>query len=58
MAPGLRLWLDLQSVSGRLDSELDGDDGTRGEGGDEDGGATLVVRMRSVSGDLRVRRAG
>ncbi|SDP39224.1 Putative adhesin [Klenkia soli] len=51
VAPGLRLWLDLQSISGRLDSQLSGDDDT----GDA---AALVVRMRSVSGDLRLRRAG
>ncbi|WP_225234998.1 DUF4097 family beta strand repeat-containing protein [Klenkia terrae] len=51
VAPGLRLWLDLQSVSGRLDSQLAGDD-------DAEGAATLTVRMRSVSGDLRLRRAG
>jgi len=53
VAPGLRLWLDLQTVSGRLDSQLSADDGEAG-----DGAATLTVRMRSVSGDLRLRRAG
>ncbi len=51
VAPGLRLWLDLQSISGRLDSQLAGDDDAGGE-------ATLVVRMHSVSGNLRLRRAG
>ncbi|GHE14414.1 DUF4097 family beta strand repeat-containing protein [Klenkia taihuensis] len=53
VAPGLRLWLDLQTVSGRLDSQLAPDDDGAG-----DGAAVLTVRMRSVSGDLRLRRAG
>jgi hypothetical protein len=52
VAPGLRLWLDLQTVSGRLDSQLAPDDDEAG-----DGAAVLTVRMRSVSGDLRLRRA-
>jgi hypothetical protein len=49
----MRLWLDLQSVSGRLASELDD------EQPDEDGGsaADLAVVLQSVSGDLRIRRA-
>ncbi|MCO7219272.1 DUF4097 family beta strand repeat-containing protein [Klenkia sp. PcliD-1-E] len=55
VAPGLRLWLDLQTVSGRLDSQLSSEDAD-GEAGD--GTAALTVRMRSVSGDLRLRRAG
>jgi DUF4097 and DUF4098 domain-containing protein YvlB len=50
--PGLRLWLDLRSVSGRLDSELE-------EASDDVAGseAALTVQLQSVSGDLRVRRA-
>jgi hypothetical protein len=49
---GLRVWLDLSSVSGRMDSQLSGDV-------DEDspGPAQLTLAMRSVSGDLRVWRA-
>jgi DUF4097 and DUF4098 domain-containing protein YvlB len=49
--PGLRVWLDLSSVSGRMESQLDGD----GPAGD--GPAQLDLSMRSVSGDLRIRRA-
>lgn len=51
--PGLRLWLDLTSVSGRLDSELEE------EAAEDAGGSTpdLAVQLQSVSGDLRIRRA-
>jgi DUF4097 and DUF4098 domain-containing protein YvlB len=52
VVPGLRVWLDLSSVSGSMDSTLDGD----AAGGDE-GPADLSITMRSVSGDLRVHRA-
>jgi hypothetical protein len=48
--PGLRLWLDLRSVSGRLDSDLAAD-------GTEGGAPDLTVVLQSVSGDLRIRRA-
>jgi putative adhesin len=48
--PGLRLWLDLRSVSGRLDSDL-------AEEGAEGGSPDLTVVLQSVSGDLRIRRA-
>jgi hypothetical protein len=51
VAPGLRVWLDLSSVSGRMDSQLGEDDGTAGEGP-----AQLSINLRSVSGDLRIRR--
>jgi hypothetical protein len=50
--PGLRIWLDLQTVSGQLRSELD-DDGPDAGGGS----AQLTVVLHSVSGDLRLRRA-
>jgi hypothetical protein len=50
VAPGLRVWLDLSSVSGRIESRLD--DGSGG-----DGPAALTLSMRSVSGDLRIHRA-
>ncbi|QNG35706.1 DUF4097 domain-containing protein [Geodermatophilaceae bacterium NBWT11] len=52
VAPGLRLWLDLQSITGRLDSQLDTDTGS--PDGDP---ATLSLELRSVSGDLRLRRS-
>jgi hypothetical protein len=51
--PGLRLWLDLQSVSGRLESELDEE--SPGDGGGAAAG--LAVLLQSVSGDLRIQRA-
>jgi hypothetical protein len=52
--PGLRVWLDVQSVSGRLYSDLDDDGPDAGTGARE---ADLAVVLQSVSGDLRVRRA-
>ncbi|HVD29521.1 MAG TPA: hypothetical protein VNC79_13625, partial [Mycobacteriales bacterium] len=51
VTPGLRVWLDLSSVSGRIVSQLD-DGGPAG-----DGPAALTLAMRSVSGDLRIHRA-
>jgi hypothetical protein len=48
---GLRVWLDLSTVSGRMESALD-HEGTTGNGP-----ATLSIAMRSVSGDLRIHRA-
>ena len=51
VAPGLRVWLDLASVSGRMHSELEGD----GPGGD--GPPALTLTLRSVSGDLRIHPA-
>jgi hypothetical protein len=51
VTPGLRVWLDLSSVSGRMDSQLPDDDGAAGEGP-----AQLSLSLRSVSGDLRIRR--
>ena len=50
VVPGLRVWLDLSSVSGRMNSQLPDDDG----GGE--GPAQLSLNLRSVSGDLRIRR--
>jgi len=52
VAPGLRLWLDVQSVTGRMQSELD-DDGAEPTSGE----VHLAVVLQSVSGDLRLRRA-
>jgi hypothetical protein len=51
--PGLRVWLDVRSISGRLYSDLD-DEAPGSGGGDR---ATLAVVLQSVSGDLRIRRA-
>jgi hypothetical protein len=51
VVPGLRVWLDLSSVSGRMESQLDGDDPAG------DGPAQLTLSMRSVSGDVRIRPA-
>ncbi|MGY1810565.1 DUF4097 family beta strand repeat-containing protein [Blastococcus sp. SYSU D00669] len=50
VAPGLRVWLDLSSVSGRMESQLD--DGAGGEGP-----AQLTLAVRTVSGDQRIVRA-
>jgi hypothetical protein len=49
VTPGLRVWLDLSSVSGRMGSQLD--DGPEG-----DGSPQLTLILRSVSGDLRIHR--
>lgn len=50
--PGIEVFLDLSSISGRVRSELDPD--ARGGG---DGDASLTVRCNSVSGDIRIARA-
>jgi hypothetical protein len=52
VVPGLRVWLDLSSVSGRMASALDEDGADAG-----DGPPQLTVALRSVSGDLRIERA-
>jgi hypothetical protein len=52
VAPGLRIWLDVQTVSGRMRSELDDDGPEVGSGA-----AQLTVVLQSVTGDLRLRRA-
>ena len=51
VAAGLRVWLDLSSVSGRMDSQL-ADDGP-----ESDGPAGLTLTLRSMSGSMRVHRA-
>jgi len=52
VVPGLHVWLDLASASGRMTSDLD-------EGGADFGGRPdLTVTLRSASGDLRIGRAG
>ena len=51
--PGLVLWIDAQSVSGTMTSELDvGDEPAA------DGQQTVELRIRTVSGDVRVTRSG
>ena len=50
VVPGLRVWLDLSSVSGRMDSRLEDDDRTA------DGPPALTLTLRSVSGDMRIHR--
>lgn len=52
VAPGTPVWMDLSSVSGTATSELEPADGA--EGGVA---PALELRVGSVSGDVRVRRA-
>jgi hypothetical protein len=52
VAPGLRIWLDVQTLSGRVRSELDEDEPESGSGAPQ-----LSVVLQSVTGDLRLRRA-
>jgi DUF4097 and DUF4098 domain-containing protein YvlB len=50
--PGLALWIDAQSVSGSVSSDLDvGDAPAAPEG------AQVELRVRTVSGDVRITRA-
>jgi DUF4097 and DUF4098 domain-containing protein YvlB len=51
MQPGLLLWLDVQSVSGSVASELEVGDAP------VDGGEQVELRVRTVSGDVRVATA-
>jgi hypothetical protein len=51
VAPGLKVWLDLSSLSGRMDSHLDA------ESAGDDGPAQLNLSVRTVSGDQRILRA-
>ena len=50
---GLALWIDAQSVSGTLSSELDVEDAPA----TEPGAAQVELRIRTVSGDVRIARA-
>ena len=50
--PGLRIWLDVQTVSGRMRSELDEE-----EAAASGGAAQLSLVLQSVSGDLELCRA-
>ena len=51
VAPGIGVYLDLSSVSGRVRSELDADEQ---EGSVEPG---LTLRCKTVSGDIKITRA-
>jgi DUF4097 and DUF4098 domain-containing protein YvlB len=52
MRPGLRLWIDASSVSGTMSSELDITDAKPAADG-----PLVELRAKSVSGDVRIRRA-
>ena len=51
MRPGLLLWLDVQSVSGSVTSSLDVGEAP------EDGTEQVELRVRTVSGDVRISTA-
>jgi len=51
--PGLALWIDAQSVSGSVTSDLDVADAPAGGGGQQ-----VNLRIRTVSGDVRITRSG
>jgi hypothetical protein len=51
--PGLRLYLDVGTVSGAARSDLDADADDAGEGE----GEVVELRVRTVSGDARIERA-
>jgi hypothetical protein len=51
--PGLRLYLDVGTVSGSANSELESDDASAA--GDD--GEIVELRVRTVSGDARIERA-
>ena len=52
VVPGVDVWLDLQSLSGNTVSELAPADGPGGEDAQ-----VVEIRMRSLSGDLRIHRS-
>ena len=52
--PGLALWIDAQSVSGTMQSELDVADMPPADVG----AAPVELRVRTVSGDVRISRSG
>jgi hypothetical protein len=49
--PGLALWIDVQSVSGSVSSDLEVGEAPGG------GDAQVELRVRTVSGDVRITRA-
>ena len=50
--PGLALWIDAQSVSGSMRSDLDVGDLPPTEPGEQ-----VELRIRTVSGDVRIARS-
>lgn len=52
--PGVRVHVDVTTVSGDLTSEVDLNDAPAG---DDTAGPSVAIRGKTVSGDLRVRRA-
>jgi DUF4097 and DUF4098 domain-containing protein YvlB len=50
VVPGVRVWMDLSTLSGRAQSELDEGDETKGD-------AQLHLRASTKSGNVRVRRS-
>jgi DUF4097 and DUF4098 domain-containing protein YvlB len=52
VAPGTHVWLDLSSANGEARSDLEPSDGPPGEV------PPVELRLSSMSGDVRVRRAG
>ena len=52
--PGLALWIDAQSVSGTMQSELDVADLPPADAGE----SPVELRVRTVSGDVRISRSG
>ena len=58
VARGTTVAIDAESLSGSLSSEIDlSPDGPDGEGQDQHGGPHTELRARTVSGDVRIRRA-
>jgi DUF4097 and DUF4098 domain-containing protein YvlB len=51
VAPGIAVWLDVRSLSGDTRSELDASDGPA------EGEQVVEIRGKTVSGDVRIRRA-
>jgi DUF4097 and DUF4098 domain-containing protein YvlB len=50
VVPGIGVYLDLASTSGSIRSELDEDDG-------DAAGAAVEIKCRTLSGDIRIRKA-
>jgi DUF4097 and DUF4098 domain-containing protein YvlB len=53
VTPGIEVYLDLSSLSGRVRSDLDEQPGGPGESPE----ASLELRCRSISGDIRISKA-
>jgi DUF4097 and DUF4098 domain-containing protein YvlB len=57
VARGTAVMVDVESLSGSLNSEISLSDAPVADGPDEQAGPRAELRARSVSGDIRVRRA-